>query len=301
MPYYTPPGGAMTAAFAQSLQRASMMGLGLVLPKNPIVYRRPTMPPSVLAEQMLAARMASPVTMTGMGIFPSTNVRYTRKIVPITMAIERQRLLREQQLVGLSGNVIDLQGLGKGGPRAVGGARGFDVFGRGGVALAPIHRQVPFFMGPGGGPGSLFPGYSMSGMGLADDSTDIDIVTGLPCDDPRANCGPITGPRVPIDTTTWEPSGPAAKIQNTVPPFMTQTSIPFYQPGQPVRYLPMTAAPIGAPIPGPSSAGIQKFLSSSTMGIPNAILAAGIGGIVLLAGMKKRRRNPSRRRSRRRS
>src|SRR5713101_5527702 len=72
---------------------------------------------------------------------------------------------------------------------------------------------------------------TLRGMG---DSTDIDVVTGLPCDDPRANCGPeapALGPSaLPLTSPfAWETPAP--------PPFVFTNPRPIIPP-KPVLTVP---------------------------------------------------------------
>lgn len=141
--------------------------------------------------------------------------------------------------------------------------------------------------------------------GLGDDTTDIDVVTGLPCDDPRANCGPappdIGQPVFP----GLPPIGPAP--QPAPPPFVFTNPKPIIPPQKIV--------PVTAPVFGPLPGGVQVvFPSQGTLptpakfaapaataswfdqqmiaGVPNSYLALGTVGLVLFLSISsaKRRR-----------
>jgi hypothetical protein len=138
--------------------------------------------------------------------------------------------------------------------------------------------------------------------GLGQDSTDIDMVTGLPCDDPRANCGPIApdiSPSFPLSTlpfptsppplppgafTPAKPIIPAPVITPVTPPTIAPSPIQLVFPSQgTVAPPPKYAAPL------PTASWFDQQMIS---GIPNSYLALGTFGLVLFVSMSgaKRRR-----------
>jgi len=143
-------------------------------------------------------------------------------------------------------------------------------------------------------------GRTLRGLrGLGDDSTDIDVVTGLPCDDPRANCGPLVpAPTTPIDTTMI----PAPTTLNVPPPsfftspkpiipapVVTQVQAPTFTPSivPPSIVFPSggTTRPlVTAP---PSASWLDQEMIG---GVPNKYLALGTVGAILLFGMSAKRR-----------
>jgi hypothetical protein len=257
MPYYTSPGGEITAAYGRSLMGA--------VPANIRMYRRPTVPPAVLAQRMLAARENSLITMTGMGILPSVNVRYAKTAIPAALAARRQRQARASQ---------QMQGLGKGGGRAMNvHARPVDVFAPGSPIIA---RQRAFFMGPGGGPGGgpfRMPGYTMTGMGLSDDMQPPDV-----------GISPIPPPP-PIITDTSQPAPPPAWFtigKPTAPPVpgaMAPPSVP--PPAWVSNRVPLWLQP--TTLFAKSSA---SSASGTTFGVSNTVLAVGLASIVGLAVLR---------------
>jgi hypothetical protein len=133
---------------------------------------------------------------------------------------------------------------------------------------------------------SFVPRRGLRGLGQ---TTDIDMVTGLPCDDPRANCGPL-------EPTTTIP----APTQIGPPPSFFTFPSPIIPPSKPVPLPP-------APVITPSFAPTIVFPSGGTVapttmpaaswldqqmitGVPNKYLAIGTIAAVVLLGMGKRRR-----------
>lgn len=121
--------------------------------------------------------------------------------------------------------------------------------------------------------------------GLGDD-TDVDVVTGLPCDDPRANCGPAAPPLVFTDSKPVIPAprpitvGPAPTI---APPTPAGVQIVF--PSQSTVPAPPKFAP--APLPA-----VSWFDQQMVAGVPNSYLALVTIGLVLfvsISGAKRRR------------
>jgi hypothetical protein len=262
MPYYTPPGGEITAAYGRSLMDLpdGMMG---PVPANIRMYRRPAVPPAVLARQMLTMREISPLTMTGMGILPSVNVRGIRMAIPAALAARTRRMRLDRNMQGLGGKAAAA--------KILIGPRGTPI----------VRRQPGFFMGPGGGPGGgpfQFPGYTMSGMGLGDDTLPPDI-----------------GPQpLPIPPSWLDTSQPVP------PPGWFNIGKPSAPPAPPAAIAPPNVGPsrdisLGPPAgvwdmrpvaPG-ASAG---FFDQSTMGVPNKYLAAGLAAVVGLAALRSGRK-----------
>lgn len=140
---------------------------------------------------------------------------------------------------------------------------------------------------------------TLRGMGQ---STEIDYATGLPCDDPRANCAPDISPTFPTTPTISLPT-PTPPVP---PSFFT-----FPKPIIPAPVVVAATPPdLGPKLPG----GVQVvFPSQGTVppppryaaaappggswldqqmiaGIPNSYLALGIGGLVLLVSIGGKRR-----------
>lgn len=241
MAYYTPPGGRLTAEFARSF---------LSGPTSAVRYSRPAIPTSVVlghaaqrAAALRAAQQGVSLMMSGMGLgmVPSINVRALRTAIPAALASRRRSMLRAQELQGLGGKH----------PAAAG--------------PPIIRRQAGFFMGPGGGPGGgpfQFPGFTMSGMGLADDGET---------------------PLLPPDF--FKPSRPIIPAPKTV-----DVTPPDLGPFPPITLPPLV--PVSQPLPPPGFAR-PSFFNSSTLGIPNTVLAAGVGALLLLGIVRRSRRNPS--------
>lgn len=139
----------------------------------------------------------------------------------------------------------------------------------------------------------------MRGMG---DVTDIDFATGLPCDDPRANCAPTFGPMpTPATLPLPSPAGPS------VPPSFFTNPSPIIPPVATTPIVPpsigpaVPAVPPGIQIVFPSqgsTATAAKPAATSWLdqqmiaGVPNTYLALGVVGLVLfvsLSGAKRRR------------
>ncbi len=143
---------------------------------------------------------------------------------------------------------------------------------------------------------------TLRGMG---DSTDIDMVTGLPCDDPRANCGPappdIGLPSIADISPIGVPGQPAR------PPFVFTDVRPILPT---VKTTPVAAPNIGPGLPPGSSLqivfpsqGTVKYAAAAPpatswldqqmiAGLPNSYLALGTVGLVLflsMSGAKRRR------------
>jgi hypothetical protein len=218
MPYYAPPGGSMTAAFARSLMLTNALE-GLGRSPNSTMYARPSASAiavraaqsTLLPRRSQRAGVSYVMNGMGLGILPSVNVRYVKTAIPAAFAYKRHRRL---------------SGLGKG---SAGGngvhPRAFAV-----TPIMGIRHQPGIFMGPGG-PGSApgwFPGYFMSGSGLhlgQDDGTYsyspdgtiavdnttgniVDLTTGTVYDSNGIPLG--ASPSIPptmLQTTTMQPSG----------------------------------------------------------------------------------------------
>lgn len=138
-------------------------------------------------------------------------------------------------------------------------------------------------------------GRGLRGLGQ---TTDIDVVTGLPCDDPRANCGPLIPTTTIPAPVTLTPPAPIIIPPIPVPPPMT-TAPP---PAPPTLNLPL---PVTGPMPtfvfpsGGSTAltlapppPASWFDQMSVLGFPNKYLAMGaiLLGIAAAAGGQGRRR-----------
>lgn len=269
MPYFTPPGGDITANYARS-----MLGMLRAQPR----YQRFSIPaPVVMSRAAQMARAGQQLVMSGMGlgILPTVNVRYAKSAIPAALARRRWNEIHSD----------DLHGLGKAGAsRVIPGGKAFDVFGKGGVSLAPIKRQAGFFMGPGGGPGGgpfQFPGFTVPRMHWLGDATS-DFCNSAAADDyflANGRVPPGCDVTQPINTTTSNTNAP---IVNTTPPLLPPQSALVPAAAALLRPTYVPAAP--------------AFFSSSTAGVPNAVLA--IGGVALVLLLGKRRRNPSSSRAR---
>lgn len=110
-------------------------------------------------------------------------------------------------------------------------------------------------------------------------TTDIDVVTGLPCDDPRANCGPLQPTTtIPAPTTLGPPPGfftfPAPIIPPTKPvplaPAPVISTPPVTGPAFTVVF------PSGGTVaPAPVAAPVSWFDQMTIAGLPNKYLAFG--------------------------
>lgn len=123
---------------------------------------------------------------------------------------------------------------------------------------------------------SLVP--SRRGLRGLGQTTDIDLVTGLPCDDPRANCGPLQ------PTTTV----PAPETLGPPPGFFTFPA-PIIPPTKPVPLppAPVITAPPSAPsfsivfpsqgtiAPAPAVPAVSWMDQQTIAGLPNKYLAFG--------------------------
>jgi hypothetical protein len=130
--------------------------------------------------------------------------------------------------------------------------------------------------------------------GLGQTSTDIDIVTGLPCDDPRANCGPLFPTTTLPAPTTLTPPPPIYLPPIPVPP--PPTNLP--PPSPPVMSFPVPGGPLPTIVFPSGGAGVTArplaapgWLDQQTIpGISNKFLALGLGfGLLLMAGASSRR------------
>lgn len=150
--------------------------------------------------------------------------------------------------------------------------------------------------------------------GLGQDSTDIDYATGLPCDDPRANCGvaaPPSQPGVnpstqaayknlltqqqsskdPLDYISPQAAIAAGLDAQTVynawskglQKFPTQNAA--LQAGVPAGVVTQLWSQSRAALPA-----VTSWLNQSPLGFPNLWLIAGGLGIVMLAGGRRGRR-----------
>jgi hypothetical protein len=302
MPYYTPPGGAMTAAYARSL-----MGLGVAMnTRNPTMYARPTASQlAVRAAQSSALfrrsqRAGAPAGVPlmsgmGLGILPSANVRYTKTAIPA--AIARRKWMAQQRKSGVSG-------LGATRPRIMGVA-----------PIMGIRHQAGYFMGPGGGPGGgpfQTPGYSMSGMGLRlgqdddedtsmydDTSTLIAPTFSTPAESPYASILPGIPAVTPIDTTMInDNSSLIAPAAATAAAASSGGFVPANQP-VPAGLLPGTApsafSQLMSAIFGPSTTTAKNAqgvpvttpISSTITSLLPLVLIGGVG-IAVISAMRKR-------------
>lgn len=135
-------------------------------------------------------------------------------------------------------------------------------------------------------------GRGLRGLGQ---TTDIDVVTGLPCDDPRANCGPLQPTTtVPAPTTLGPPPGFFTFPAPIIPP-----SKPVPLPAAPVITTPpVTGAPPSftivfpsggtvAPVPMPAA---SWFDQQTIAGLPNKYLAFGAVMLGIAMASSKGRR-----------
>jgi hypothetical protein len=125
----------------------------------------------------------------------------------------------------------------------------------------------------------------LRGFRLGDDSTDIDVVTGLPCDDPRANCGPVSNPAtfpistvsVPISGTLTQPS-----YSNTIPLLSPQQQLAqqYYGTTNLMQLTPAQSAAVMAAAPA-SASGVPPLTAAQIQQLKNAqvSLPGTIGGI----------------------
>jgi hypothetical protein len=121
--------------------------------------------------------------------------------------------------------------------------------------------------------------------GVGDDTTDVDVVTGLPCDDPRANCGATTPPFVFTDS---KPNLPARKPITVGPgPNLTVAT-----PGGVQIVFPSQSTVPPPPKFAPAAPSTSWFDQQLISGVPNSYLALGTVGAVLFMSMAsaKRRR-----------
>jgi hypothetical protein len=145
--------------------------------------------------------------------------------------------------------------------------------------------------------------------GMGDASTDIDFATGLPCDDPRANCAPVA--------PTFDPGAAPAPLVLTPPPGPAMPTLPpsFFtnpSPAAPPRSTTTNVPPVIGPavptvppgiqivFPSQGSTATAKAAAPATSwldqqmiaGVPNTYLALGVVGLVLflsVSGAKRRR------------
>jgi hypothetical protein len=272
MAYYAPPGGSWTAGFARGL----MPMLGAV-PQARIVR---IVHPAVTAATAMRARRS--VQMTGMGILPSTNVRYIRAVIPAGFALRAWRAAHPQ-------TELELQGLGGKGakPPAVHPA----MLGPGGMMI--LRRQSGFYMGPGGGgqgPFALPPGFGvpltsrLSGLGVETGPAAVCTTWGLPTDSTNV---------ADLVCTEW---GAAPVQPSGLPPIDVTPTVAASAPSAAAAGQAAAAARAAAA----RAAAKPSFMTQSTLGIPNAYLVLGGLGIVALTTLRARRRNPRRRYARRR-
>jgi hypothetical protein len=255
MPYYTAPGGAMTAAYARSL-----MGLGVSMPRNSTMYVRPTASAiAIRAANSVALgrrsqRAGTPVMSgMGLGILPSTNVRYAKTAIPAGIARRKWDQRRRRAMSGLGA-------------------------GRHAMSVAPImgiRHQPGFFMGPGGGPGGgpfTFPGYGMTGMGLVyglgqddDDGIDTTMIddTGslippsfstVPSSSPYSTMLPGIPAVTPIDTTMISDNSSLV-----APPTAPAAANPYA--GSSAGFTPANQAPTGL-LPGQAPSAFSQLMSA---------------------------------------
>jgi hypothetical protein len=153
---------------------------------------------------------------------------------------------------------------------------------------------------------AFVPRRGMRGMGqvVPTDTTDIDLVTGLPCDDPRANCtGPV--PVAPdIGQNVFAPN-PIAPPPSALSPSFWNIPTPVAPKPVVVAATPPTLGPAipanlqvvfpsqgtVVPAPAPAVAAAPSWFSQQMIaGIPNTYLALGVLGVVLFSMSSKRRR-----------
>ena len=120
---------------------------------------------------------------------------------------------------------------------------------------------------------------TLRGLGQ-DMNTDIDFVTGLPCDDPRANCGPDIFSKA----GAVKPILPAAKTTPVAAPYIGPAI-----PG-PVQLVFPAQATVPAPPKYAALPTVSWFDQQMIAGIPNSYLALGTVGLVLLVSMSSARR-----------
>jgi hypothetical protein len=199
--------------------------------------------------------------------------------IPAAMAARKQRIDR----IDRARRNAQMHGLGRGGGRVIAAGRAVNVHsGRPVDVFAPgaprIQRQAGFFMGPGGGPGGgpfHFPGYTMSGMGLGDDTLPPDV--GTPS---------VPGPP-PILIDTSQPAPPSSWFNigtpaaPTVPAAMAPPNVgtPNYVSNAlPASLRPTTLLNTATAAPG------------TTFGVSNTVLFGGLAAIVGLAALTGGRR-----------
>lgn len=142
-------------------------------------------------------------------------------------------------------------------------------------------------------------GRTLRGLG---DTTEIDYATGLPCDDPRANCAPTFAPMpAPPSLPIAAPAGPSVPTSfftnpsPIIPPITTTAivppsigpAVPAVPPGIQIVF-PSQGSTATAAAPAATSWINQQMIA----GVPNSYLALGVVGLVLLlsvSGAKRRR------------
>lgn len=139
---------------------------------------------------------------------------------------------------------------------------------------------------------SFQPRGRLRGMGQ---TTDIDVVTGLPCDDPRANCGPfIPTTTFPAPTTLTPPAPviippiPVAPPPTTVALTPPTINVPPVTGPMPTFVFPSGGSTVLAPAP-PAGGWLDQM---SVLGFPNKYVALGavLLGLAAAAGGQGRRR-----------
>jgi hypothetical protein len=290
MPYYTSPGGPMTARAARALQDSSMGELG-ILPS--INVRAPRVIPAAISAarryRMRLPASREETVMTGMGAVTIPPGRYAHLLAqpaPVTFAtaLRTAAAIRAAQIAQSQG--VSLVGLGAGaGPRH---ARPFGIMP---ITAAGVRHQAAMFMSPGGGY-SQIPGFMPAVTGPPmrrlsflgqDGNMEPSTYTA-----PTELTPPIVSPPQEIFLIPT-PSIPPVPSTYTAPTNL----IPPNAGGGPigVQYKPVTFLPSVPPV--------QPFMTQSTLGIKNQYLIAAGAGIVLLTVLgRRRRRNPSRRRNR---
>jgi hypothetical protein len=144
---------------------------------------------------------------------------------------------------------------------------------------------------------SFVPRRTLRGLGQTSDS-DIDVVTGYPCDDPRANCGPLEPTTmIPAPTQLGPPPSfftfpapiiPPARPQPVPPaPIITQP-LPIPTAPSPIAISPTIVFPSGGGPTRPPGTAAPGWLDQQLIsGFPNKYLALGTIAAVLFMSISQ--------------